>query len=460
MLAMVMVIAAIVFGGNALTAPLAELTAEWLIAMCTMIWLWTARSAGLPRLAPRAWLIAAVVLALPLLQLVPLPAALWHRLPGRGLEIQALALIGRADSWRPLSLTPARTLAALLTAACGVAMLLVTASLDRRGRDRVLAAIVAGAGLTLLVGAAQLSGGDGSWFRFYQPHQDYLTGFQSSHDMAADILLIGLAAFGALIANRAETARPIAAGAESGRLRGIQPGAGKSGRRSIGPLALLLAGDMLLILGVELAGSRTGIALLFVPIAAQAAMFRHRLALTLRSALIGVAALLVAAGFLAAVLWNNSVLDRVFARFALRTELRPEIWHDGMVAVREYFPWGSGLGSFMPIFMPVERLEAVRIFHFGTADCDYLQLVIEAGLPGLLLVALVGTVLGGAALRQLRAHRPRVANQAVCAVSILSTIGIHSLLEFPLRTIALAGMAGIGGALLLPEPARPSPQEP
>uniref|UniRef100_UPI0030D8AEB9 hypothetical protein n=1 Tax=Pseudomonas proteolytica TaxID=219574 RepID=UPI0030D8AEB9 len=42
-------------------------------------------------------------IALPTIQLVPLPPELWQRLPGRDVFIQASTLSGQSQPWRPLS---------------------------------------------------------------------------------------------------------------------------------------------------------------------------------------------------------------------------------------------------------------------------------------------------------------------------------------------------------------------
>src|SRR5688572_22475659 len=52
--------------------------------------------------------------ALLVLQLVPLPPALWAQLPGRGAFEAAATAAGQPQPWRPLSLTPERTAQSLL----------------------------------------------------------------------------------------------------------------------------------------------------------------------------------------------------------------------------------------------------------------------------------------------------------------------------------------------------------
>ncbi len=54
------------------------------------------------------------MVALVLLQLIPLPPAVWSALPGRGMVVQGYALLGQSLPWLPLSLAPYETMASAL----------------------------------------------------------------------------------------------------------------------------------------------------------------------------------------------------------------------------------------------------------------------------------------------------------------------------------------------------------
>ncbi|MEO0871819.1 MAG: hypothetical protein AAFY19_07645, partial [Pseudomonadota bacterium] len=84
-----------------------QLTALGLIAVYRDAFL------GFWRNAPRLLtILVAVSLAIPILQLVPLPSGVWTSLPGRSLAAEARAAVG-ASGWAPASLDAARTLVAL-----------------------------------------------------------------------------------------------------------------------------------------------------------------------------------------------------------------------------------------------------------------------------------------------------------------------------------------------------------
>ena len=83
---------ALAFGGGGSPAPLPELILELLAAATALVWLLTPWGGpDWARVPKTAWLIAALVAAVPLLQLIPLPPLIWQALPGRELEREALA---------------------------------------------------------------------------------------------------------------------------------------------------------------------------------------------------------------------------------------------------------------------------------------------------------------------------------------------------------------------------------
>jgi exopolysaccharide production protein ExoQ len=195
-IAAVLLACSLVLGGGGSPAPLLELILQGLAALAAAIWIGS-NPAPFAQVPAAAWRIAALVAIIPVLHLIPLPTSWWQTLPGRSDQIAALELVGAADSWRPLSLSPPRTLASLLVALAALLSLVLVASLDQRARWRVIGVVAAGGVVTLLLGAAQLSGGPTSPLRFFDPEQIFLTGFQANHNSTADLLLVAMLAMAA-----------------------------------------------------------------------------------------------------------------------------------------------------------------------------------------------------------------------------------------------------------------------
>lgn len=422
------VIASLLLGGGGSPAPLPELILQCLLAAMAAVWV--ILSPGAVAATPRAaWHMAALILALPLLQLIPLPPGIWQALPGREGQQAALELVGAADSWRSLSLSPARTLASLLAAVSALLILLMVAGLDRAARWKLITVIALIGGLTLLLGAAQMSGGSGNPFRFYDAEFEYVSGFQANRNSTADVLLIALLAASAVLRHLADK-----------RLASLS---------RLQFAGVVVAIDAVLILGLILTGSRAGMLLLPVALLFQYFILQpdNRVhARRLLASLAGFGAL----GLIAFVaLRDNRAIATVLARFTPEGEFRPELWRDALFAMNQYWPVGSGQGTFVPVMIAVERLEVIDQTLPNRAHNDYLELAIGAGIPGLIVLAIVSMWIGFAALRALRQTSLADRGQVLFAIGTLTVIALHSLVDYPLRSMSLAAVAAVAVGLLL-----------
>ena len=99
----------------------------------------------------------AMIIAVPLLQLVPLPPGLWTAAPGQAVRAGALRLAHLPAPWLPLSLSPGDTGRAALALVPPAAMLVATLRLDASERRRLawLWIVLGVAGLAL--GLAQVA---------------------------------------------------------------------------------------------------------------------------------------------------------------------------------------------------------------------------------------------------------------------------------------------------------------
>lgn len=421
--------AALVLGGGGTPAPLPELALQLLAFVALAIWALVGPRA-LPTAAPAAWWIAGLVLALPLFQLVPLPPAVWQSLPGRDLEREALALVGAQDTWRPISVAPARTLAALLAIIVPAIVLIMTASLDRAGRGMVVAAIAGIGLLALLVGVAQMAGGQLDSFRFYVPDVGYLNGFQANHNSAADVLLVAMVAFAASVREWGARRR----------------GDARTGYR----LGLVAGACVLFSFGVFLTASRAGVFLLPVAWGAVVVIVRPWLNLSRRTVLAAAFGLLAVVVGVAILLQTNAVATRVADRFAFGNEFRPQLWRDALFAAREYLPWGAGMGAFVPVFLAIERLEVVDPSMPNRAHNEILELLVEGGVFGMALLAVIVGLLVRRALAAWRQPPVGSSAQVYFAVAVFCVFALHSQVDYPLRSMSLACIAAVAAGLLMP----------
>ena len=104
--------------------------------------------------------------------------------------------------------------------------------------------------------------------------------------------------------------------------------------------------------------------------------------------------------------------------------------------------------AFTPVMMAMERLEVVDPTLPNRAHNDYLELAIGAGFPGLAVAAIVAAIIAVAAFRRLRRPIPNARAQTLFALGTLSVMALHSLVDYPMRSMALAALAAFATGLL------------
>lgn len=383
--------------------------------------------AGIARAVAGLWLMA---LALPLLQWLPLPPALWTALPGRAEVAQGLTSAGVTLGWRPLNLMPEGSPSAWLHLSIGLAAYLgAGAVLSRRGgAGRLLGLILVLAVISVVLGLAQVFDGPGSALRFHTLGQTANgTGFFANRNHQA----VWLAACFAPVAvwtitwlrNERATGPSRALGLTAGiglgavLLLGVALTQSRAGV-VLGMLALL--GSLLLVLWARRGGGRDG-GIRWIGVSGAIGLL-----LALQFGLYGLLQR-----------FDTDPLDD--ARYTLA----------GVAAqvARHYSPTGSGLGSFVSAYAGFEQRETTYPAFVNHAHNEYVEVWLEAGWPGLALLAggvLVWAWLGIRVWRG-RADGPdrHTAALAVAAWLGLTLLLLHSLVDYPLRTPALMVFAGV-----------------
>ena len=136
-----------------------------------------------------------------------------------------------------------------------------------------------------------------------------------------------------------------------------------------------------------------------------------------------------------------------------REDILALTWH----ALKDYFPWGTGLGSFRDVYFLYENPATITTTYVVHAHNDYAELALELGLAGIAVLVLF-LIWWGAAVR--RIWQTAETGSFARAASIASAaILAHSLVDFPLRTAAIASLFAVCLALLADRRA-PPPAEP
>lgn len=380
----------------------------------------------------------ALVLALPvigLLQLLPLPAETWLGLPGRALYAPVVAL---DPGVRPLSLTPDNTALSLLAALPIAAAFLLPFSASEATTRRILRLWIAVAACQAALGLLQIGGFAALYFD--ERVKSGVMGSFANKNHFANFLMLLLPAV-VLEAYGQESRR-------SGRSpRGGQPWL----------WTVLLFG---LIAALMSSLSRAAIAIGLLTLLASAFLLppRQRLRNGVFRALLATAALVA----LALVAGGLDWLDRFDASVlgadaAFRRLNRDLTW----AAALDFWPLGAGLGSFATVF-PRYQAEVFSYYFVEHAHSDFLQWLLETGLPGLLLAALALALVAARVAALARARATAGQWREGERISVAAGLGVlalalHAWVDFPLHIPANAMLgAFLLGAWLRTTPAGPS----
>lgn len=340
--------------------------------------------------------------------------------------------------WRPLSLYPHQTRAALVLAFTYAAVLLIVVNTVRTRVQlkRLLLTIVAVGGVVAVIGLIQKVSGTAKVYGVWQPqfegspfgpyvNRNHFAGY------VAMVLPLGL---GWLYGELSRGYRGV--GGQGWRQRLASLVSGRNGR-------LLLLGCALVNMAAALlfSASRGGIVSFAVSI-----LFLSVLIYLPRGEgrRVGIVIPVVLAGVVVYALWLG--LDHVVERFFQPEEGRTLIWSGTLRLITDY-PWlGTGLGTYVSSFRrhkPV--LDPGLVDH---AHNDYLELLAEAGALGFLIV--VGG-LGWFCWRTLQRwytrHDPEVRGIVLGGLASVLAMGIHSLVDFnlhiPANAVLLAVILGL-----------------
>ena len=389
---------------------------------------------GLGSIPRAAWLIGLMVVLLPVLQLVPLPPSIWQGLPGRAVEVQSLAAIKAEQAWMPLSMAPARTFASLLAMIFAVLLMLQVSRLSLRGRNWLCGTIVACGLLSLILGVLQLSHTAGwDWSLYSQFSRGYLVGFQANRNAEVDFLLIALLALGVLATVRLA-----------------------DGRNHALTWFGFIIGFLAFTVGIFMTGSRTGIAILMPTLVLLLIMIwpalRNR-----RKALQWIGGSVAAGGLTTILLLQLPAVQKVIARFYVTKEARWDLWADTGYVISQVWPMGSGIGTIAPMLEAAERLDVVDQSRPVRAHNDWLEWTMEGGAPGLVLLGLVIALLGLLVVKAIieitrSGAAPGRRAQVIFACGLMLIVALHSIVDYPLRSMSLAALFAVAAAFLL-EPA-------
>ena len=382
--------------------------------------LWSRR--GLQQISP---LVAGlgIGLALTVLQLVPLPAALvaWLDPIGVGLRDDGAALLG-TTSWQTITLDVPGTLRgfAYFAILLGVASIALRITPSSRGRFRVLAAVGLACGLVAAIVAIHQLLGAKQLYGFYAPHATpAVLGPLLNENHLGCLMAMGVTVNIGLAMHRAQRiwmrvlwlALVAACGATT------------VATHSRGATIALLVGSAVaagVLVGQRLSPGATR---------PQGDRRKRFLASSLPIGVVAVCAIVMV------VYSSASGIERQFAMTSMDEISRPRTkfaaWRSAAELIEDS-PWvGVGRGAFEPAFTRVHPASGVQTFSH--VENEYVQAVLDFGIPGTVLLALATLWLAVTAIR-----RWRDGPLAAGALGALAVVAVQSNIDFGLEMLGIA----------------------
>lgn len=438
LLCFLLVFAPLFLGGNR-PLPLLVLELSALGGLVFLVWqgrLWP-MVLSLP--APLRWG-AGILVVVPLVQLVPLPASLWSMLPGHGPYMDALGFAGEEAlaAMRPISIHARATEYSWLVLLPCLAAFLLTLAQPRRNVRRLATVFVAVAVVEALLGIMQLGAAAGSPLYFGNTHGGgSSTGTYVNRNHFAALMAMALPSALVLWYLETRTSR-------NGQGEAMLPHPRHRDRWVAMQIALTLP-ILFLIVALVFSMSRGGIGAGFLAFSlASLALVSKSLSVPSRIAygFVGVGALA-----LSLYIGLTPVLDR-FAPDPLSQGFQGR----GLIAAAairaglDFLPFGSGLGTFADVF-PRYQLGVMPGF-VDHAHNDYAELFLELGVASVAVVALLGAAYLLRWAQVLRAGGTRSLDrlQMAAGLGMLAMI-VHGLVDFnfhiPANAIYFSFLAGI-----------------
>lgn len=355
------------------------------------------------------------------LQLVPLPAGIWHGLPDREIIAELDRLTGLGDQWRPLSLAPTRGMNALISLTVPLAALLLALAC-RTTSQMILHIIIAIGLINAALGFVQVATGPNSPLYLYMyvaPRSAAGLFANENHSAVFSVIVL-------LIIARLSAESHLSNRSSLTWTRIAYP-----------------AAFGVILLTVLVTGSRAGLGALVAALGAIAFMaleFARARPRTGQGKWQGSAGLaLVFAGLVAGLIAlfflqeRTPALQDVLDRSSF-DDLRWQILPIIQLMAAKHWLWGSGFGSFDMLYQTYEPTDLLMLSYVNHAHNDWLQLVIEGGLPAVMILAalllwIVRTIVGlrGGDKTENAIHR-------VFWVATIIVIGAASVVDYPLRT--------------------------
>lgn len=387
--------------------------------LCIAVLLFMPGQGDLRRFRILWWMLAGLALVIAI-QLIPLPPTLWLSLPGRAHYAEAAAAAGLAQPWRPITLTPDLTWNSLLALIPPLAALYGFAALREDQRAALLPILIGIACVSAIMGIIQITGSANGPAYFYRiRHEGSADGFFANRNHQATLLALGFPML---------------------RMWTLLAPAG--GRQRWSRQLVAAAIGLFLISMILVTGSRAGMAMAAVGIVCAyllAPIERRERARRGKWARISVIAMWAAPVLVAgaAIFFGRALsVERLVGADILLQEQRVQNTPLMIRMVGDFLPFGTGFGSFDPVFRGFEPDSSLGPTYFNRAHNELIELALTGGIPALIVLIAFLIWWGRSSVANFLPYRGRSARAMFArlgAVMILMLF-LASLVDYPLRT--------------------------
>lgn len=401
-----------------------------------------------PDHAKHIWRMIFIIMIALALQLIWVPPNIWAMLPGRGIIVQAYSLANIHPPWLPASLTPEKSLFSILDFLPPLAVYLyMTRVATEKEIKSNIKLLIGTATLTVIYGLVQVLTKSKGLYLYETTNLGRPTAFFSNTNHFATFLLMTLPFSLNLITNR------VSSGWSSILSVSLR------NRSSLGVLLI----SVMIIAGVISTQSLAGIGIMAI-VVSTFYMIITRLNLINRTKsvstfTIGVIIISIATFLAFDILLSGSLTQDAINTLTHESEYsRRKVYPQVIAQILTYFPVGAGLGSFEETFLLQQQTSEAFSIFVNHAHNDYLELLLEYGIWGIVFVSifvhwwlqawkdLLPTA--GKFYGQFNALR-------MPAMLAIGVVLIHSFVDYPMRTISISSyLAFCVGIVCRPLPKR------
>lgn len=391
-----------VFGGGLASWNIGYMILAAATAVVAILLAWQDGLQCLARLPWTARLGLIGIAVVPLLQIIPLPPALWHALPGAALRRDTLMLVGMDGTWQPLSLEPGSTALVAILAIGFVALTSAFLRLDDQQFRRILLLASVIVAVNIAIGLLQVVSNGQPRFHALGLTSTLLGFFANKNHMAI-VLACSILIFGLVVARDMF---------------------GRSHVRGV-----VIGYIVLAMVCLVTTNSRAG--LVFGAIACLVVLADLGRGIAKRWWILTAALFLL----LVVAVLSSEAFHVVSSRVGeTDSDLRWKFSVWSWPLAQQFWLSGSGLGSFTTVYATREHVAWLMPIYVNAVHDDYLQLVIEAGVPGLIVLALLAAAVVGGVLAWRRLPRRDVQwREGLLGLTMIALFALHSSVDYPLR---------------------------